>query len=50
VAIELLAAEGRRDGSGVPAAAVIAHVATAPSTGPQAGAVADRDAGAGEAE
>jgi DNA gyrase subunit A len=50
VAIELPAAEGRRDGSGVPAAAVIAHVATAPSTGPQAGATADRDAGAGEAE
>jgi DNA gyrase subunit A len=50
VAIELPAADGRRDGSGVPAATVIAHVAAAPSGGTEAGAAADRGAGAGEAE
>jgi DNA gyrase subunit A len=33
VALELPAADGRRDGSGVPATAVIAHVASAPSGG-----------------
>ncbi|HET7800520.1 MAG TPA: DNA topoisomerase IV subunit A [Humibacillus xanthopallidus] len=50
VAIELPPADGRRDGSGVPATAVIAHVTSAPSGGSGTSGTSDGDSVPEESE